>query len=104
MYKDIYIYTYIYIGEKQPKFLIDYPETYKMLESFTQKPKLMMNIPFSYAFISILKKQSKIAAHYGPCNLRIRYVSMCLYLCIYANMMCMYDFNWGWIYHLVMHL
>jgi len=64
--------SYILKGEKQSKFLIDYPETYKILESFTKKPKLMINIPFSYAFISILKKNSKIAAHYGPCNLRIR--------------------------------
>mmetsp|Transcript_21651 Transcript_21651/g.29812 ORF Transcript_21651/g.29812 Transcript_21651/m.29812 type:complete len:114 (-) Transcript_21651:187-528(-) len=32
----------------------------------------MSQTPFSFAFFSILKRNSEISPHYGPCNLRIR--------------------------------
>ena len=34
--------------------------------------RLMSQTPFSFAFFSILKKNSEISPHFGPCNLRIR--------------------------------
>jgi Aspartyl/Asparaginyl beta-hydroxylase len=65
--------SYILKGKEQPKFSENYPETAKILKSFlSEKPKLMSETPFSYAFFSTLKKDSKIAPHYGPCNLRVR--------------------------------
>jgi aspartyl/asparaginyl beta-hydroxylase (cupin superfamily) len=65
--------SYILKGKEQPIFSQHYPETARILKSFlSEKPKLMSQTPFSYAFFSILKKDSKIAPHYGPCNLRVR--------------------------------
>lgn len=65
--------SYILKGKKQPNFVDQYPETVKILDSFLSKsPKLMTETPFSYAFFSILRKESKISPHYGPCNLRVR--------------------------------
>lgn len=65
--------SYILKGKVQSKFSDQYPETVKILESFlSEKPKLMSETPFSYAFFSTLRKESKINPHYGPCNLRIR--------------------------------
>ena len=65
--------SYILKGKKQQIFYTKYPKTAKILESFLlEKPKLMSETPFSYAFFSTLKKESKISPHYGPCNLRVR--------------------------------
>lgn len=63
--------SYILKGSRQASFAIHCPQTVELLESFNQ-PKLMTEVPFSYAFFSTLGKQSSIAAHYGPCNLRVR--------------------------------
>jgi hypothetical protein len=43
----------------------------EVLESL-KAPSLMTQTPFSYAFFSTLAPGAKIAAHTGPCNLRIR--------------------------------
>jgi aspartyl/asparaginyl beta-hydroxylase (cupin superfamily) len=65
--------SFILKGKKQQNFSTKYPKTAKILESFLlEKPKLMSETPFSYAFFSTLKKESKISPHYGPCNLRVR--------------------------------
>lgn len=37
-----------------------------------ESPGLMLNIPFSFAFYSVLGGRSSIGAHFGPCNLRLR--------------------------------
>lgn len=63
--------SYILKGSRQAPFAIHCPRTVEILESIEQ-PKLMTDVPFSYAFFSTLGKQSSIAAHYGPCNLRVR--------------------------------
>jgi len=63
--------SYILKGSRQSSFAINCPRTVEILESFEQ-PKLMTEVPFSYTFFSTLGKQSSIAAHYGPCNLRVR--------------------------------
>lgn len=61
--------SYILKGKRQSEFAVRCPKTVDMLESV---PNLMHSVPFSYAFFSTLKQKSKIAAHYGPCNIRIR--------------------------------
>ena len=63
--------SYILKGKRISEFAIHCPQTVEILESFNQ-PKLMSNVPFSYSFFSTLGRQSSIAAHYGPCNLRLR--------------------------------
>ena len=63
--------SYILKGKRISEFAIHCPQTVEILESFNQ-PKLMSNVPFSYTFFSTLGRQSSIAAHYGPCNLRLR--------------------------------
>ena len=63
--------SYILKGKRISEFAINCPQTVEILESFNQ-PKLMSNAPFSYTFFSTLGRQSAIAAHYGPCNLRLR--------------------------------
>ena len=65
--------SFILKGKKQQNFSIKYPKTSNILESLLfEKPALMSDTPFSYAFFSTLKKESKISPHYGPCNLRVR--------------------------------
>jgi aspartate beta-hydroxylase len=63
--------SYILKGKRQSEFAVYCPKTVDILENLSQ-PKLMTNIPFSYAFYSTLKTKSSISPHYGPCNLRIR--------------------------------
>ena len=58
-------------GIRQASFAANCPKTTEILESFAS-PKLMLHTPFSFAFFSVLNKQSSIAAHYGPCNIRVR--------------------------------
>jgi aspartyl/asparaginyl beta-hydroxylase (cupin superfamily) len=61
--------SYILKGKRQGEFAVRCPKTVDTLDSI---PTLMHSVPFSYAFFSTLKQQSKIAAHYGPCNIRVR--------------------------------
>lgn len=61
--------SFILKGKEQSDFVKHCPETTKILNSI---PSLMKTTPFSYSFFSTLKKQSQIAPHTGPCNVRIR--------------------------------
>lgn len=63
--------SYIVKGKRQAEFALHCPKTVEFLESL-DSPTLMHGTPFSFAFFSTLHPHSKIAAHYGPCNLRIR--------------------------------
>jgi aspartate beta-hydroxylase len=63
--------SYIIKGKRQADFAIHCPKTVEFLESL-DAPKLMTGTPFSFAFFSTLHANSSIAAHYGPCNLRVR--------------------------------
>jgi aspartyl/asparaginyl beta-hydroxylase (cupin superfamily) len=63
--------SYIIKGKRQTDFAIHCPETVQFLESL-DSPSLMHGTPFSFAFFSTLYPNSTIAAHHGPCNLRIR--------------------------------
>jgi aspartate beta-hydroxylase len=44
----------------------------KTTEALFAVPGLMTNIPFAYSFFSTLQPGARIAAHFGPCNLRLR--------------------------------
>lgn len=63
--------SYILKGKRQTDFAIHCPQTVEFLESL-DSPTLMHGTPFSFAFFSTLHPKSTIAAHYGPCNLRLR--------------------------------
>lgn len=63
--------SYVIKGKRQSDFALQCPKTVEILESMNA-PRLMCNTPFSFAFFSTLFPKSNIAAHYGPCNLRIR--------------------------------
>lgn len=63
--------SYIIKGKRQTDFAVHCPKTVEFLESLGS-PNLMSGTPFSFAFFSTLHPASKIAAHYGPCNLRLR--------------------------------
>jgi aspartate beta-hydroxylase len=63
--------SYVMKGKRQSNFALLCPKTVDILESISN-PSLMVNTPFSYAFFSTLHGNSTIAAHYGPCNLRLR--------------------------------
>jgi hypothetical protein len=65
----IYMYIYVYI---QADFAVHCPQTVSLLESIDSPSALMRDTPFSFAFFSTLHPASSIAAHTGPCNLRIR--------------------------------
>jgi aspartyl/asparaginyl beta-hydroxylase (cupin superfamily) len=64
-------HSYVLNGKRQSDFAQYCPQTVELLESF-RSPRLMTGTPFSYAFFSTLHPNSKIAAHTGPCNLRVR--------------------------------
>ena len=61
--------SYILKGKEQKDFEKHCPQTVSTLNSI---PSLMKTTPFGYAFFSTLKKNSHIAPHSGPCNIRIR--------------------------------
>lgn len=63
--------SYIVKGKRQTDFAVHCPKTVDFLESI-KSPALMTGTPFSFAFFSTLFPNSSIAAHYGPCNLRVR--------------------------------
>jgi aspartyl/asparaginyl beta-hydroxylase (cupin superfamily) len=63
--------SYMIKGHRQADFATHCPKTVELLESL-DSPKLMTNTPFSFAFFSTLYPGSTIAAHHGPCNLRVR--------------------------------
>lgn len=63
--------SYIVKGKRQADFAVQCPKTVEFLESL-DSPALMTETPFSFAFFSTLHPNSNIAAHYGPCNLRLR--------------------------------
>ncbi|KAJ1416928.1 Aspartyl/Asparaginyl beta-hydroxylase-domain-containing protein [Ochromonadaceae sp. CCMP2298] len=64
--------SYIIKGERQADFAVHCPQTVSLLESIDSPSALMRDTPFSFAFFSTLHPASSIAAHTGPCNLRIR--------------------------------
>jgi aspartyl/asparaginyl beta-hydroxylase (cupin superfamily) len=64
-------HSYISKGKRQTDFAVNCPKTAEILESFNS-PKLMVGTPFSVSFFSTMHPHSKISAHCGPCNLRIR--------------------------------
>ena len=47
------------------------PKTTQLL-SESVGSRLMLGTPFSYTFFSIMKPGTKINAHYGPSNIRLR--------------------------------
>jgi aspartyl/asparaginyl beta-hydroxylase (cupin superfamily) len=61
--------SYIQKGKIQPNFAKLFPATAEMLDSI---PRIMNATPFGSAFFSTLAGKSKIRAHHGPCNLRLR--------------------------------
>ena len=61
--------SYITKGHRQADFASRCTTTVEILESV---PTLMTGTPFSFAFFSSLQGNSKISAHHGPCNLRLR--------------------------------
>ncbi|KAI9916016.1 hypothetical protein PsorP6_007033 [Peronosclerospora sorghi] len=62
--------SYVTQGQRQADFAVHCPKTVEMLESI---PGFMTNVPFAYAFFSILKPEvSSIKAHSAPCNIRLR--------------------------------
>ncbi len=63
--------SYMIKGKKDAEFALKCPFTTSLLESM-RIPRLMSGTPFSFAFFSTLHKHTSIAAHHGPCNLRIR--------------------------------
>jgi aspartate beta-hydroxylase len=63
--------TYISQGTRDATFASQCPKTVELLESMSF-PRLMSGTPYSYTFFSTMHKHSSIAAHNGPCNLRIR--------------------------------
>jgi hypothetical protein len=62
-------YSYISKGSKVEKFKNFFPQTFQILESIEDK---MLDLPFSYCFLSKLAPNSSISPHYGPCNIRLR--------------------------------
>lgn len=67
--------SYILKGKPQEQFMKSCPKTVEILESLStinSKIRLMKTTPFSFAFFSTLFPQSRIQAHYGPCNIRLR--------------------------------
>ena len=75
--------SYILRGQRQANFAASCPLTADILESSTAsstpgagrqryRHRLMTDIPFSFAFFSTLHAHTNIAAHHGPCNLRLR--------------------------------
>lgn len=63
--------SYMLKGKRQTEFAVHCPNTVELLETI-DSPSLMSGTPFSFAFFSTLHKESSIAAHFGPCNLRLR--------------------------------
>lgn len=61
--------TYVQKGERKANFAVHCPKTCEVLEGING---FMTGTPFSFAFFSTLGKGSSIAAHSGPCNLRLR--------------------------------
>jgi aspartyl/asparaginyl beta-hydroxylase (cupin superfamily) len=65
-------YSYISKGRRSEQFKTNFPKTYDILETINNTGEIMLGLPFSYCFFSKLAPGSKIAAHYGPCNIRLR--------------------------------
>ncbi len=63
--------SYMLKGKRDSTFASMCPTTVEILESM-DTPRLMTDTPFGFAFFSTMHEQSSIAAHNGPCNLRIR--------------------------------
>lgn len=63
--------SFVQKGELVNESFSSCPVTASFLISLSS-PKLMTGTPFSFSFFSTLKRQSKISAHCGPCNIRIR--------------------------------
>lgn len=61
--------SYVQKGQRSPDFAAQCPKTCEALESL---PNFMTGTPFSFAFFSTLGEGASIAAHTGPCNLRLR--------------------------------
>ena len=61
--------SYVQKGKRSTDFAVQCPRTCEALESL---PNFMTGTPFSFAFFSTLGKGASIAAHTGPCNLRLR--------------------------------
>ena len=62
-------HSYIQKGERNPTFKDRCPKTAKVLDELGP---LLFSTPFSFAFFSTLHGKSKIEAHNGPMNLRLR--------------------------------
>jgi aspartate beta-hydroxylase len=65
-------FNYISKGSKVDKFKDHFPITNNILNEINETGELMSGLPFSYTFFSRLAPKSSIAAHYGPCNIRLR--------------------------------
>lgn len=58
-------------GVNQPEFAIRCPKTYDFVHWLKRKG-LLFETPFSFCFFSTLQGKSRIKAHTGPMNLRLR--------------------------------
>lgn len=65
-------HSYILNGEMQPKFAEACPKTSSILNELLEKDLLFFHNPFAFSFFSTLHPKSKIQAHTGPMNLRLR--------------------------------
>jgi aspartyl/asparaginyl beta-hydroxylase (cupin superfamily) len=63
-------HSFILKGRIQSPFQVLAPNTASLLQQ--QVPDLLVGPPFAYAFFSTLGPGTKIAPHYGPCNIRLR--------------------------------
>lgn len=75
--------SFLLKGKIQQNFLETCPSTVSYLENLRYHGhpstndgvgsiRLMTDTPFSFVFFSTLHRQTSIAPHYGPCNLRLR--------------------------------
>jgi aspartate beta-hydroxylase len=62
-------FSYIAKGKRQAQFAASCPNTVALMESVDG---FMTGLPFAFCFFSALKPNSRINAHYAPCNLRLR--------------------------------
>jgi len=66
-------YPFINNGTLVPEFKKVLPKAYSLLEELMKKNDgIMVGIPFSSSYISIMRPKSSIDKHFGPCNIRLR--------------------------------
>jgi len=61
--------AYMKKGQKNKGFSEIFPQTSKILGEIED---LCSEVPFSYAYYSVMKPKTSIPHHFGPCNIRLR--------------------------------